>query len=161
MASQSNSGYLDGEALLALLREQTAEGRRVRGIPFRGVSMMPLLRQGVDTVEAGPLPQRLKKMDLPIYRMPSGKILMHRVVADKGDYYLCNGDNMLTFEEVPHEDMIALVTAVIRGGKRIPVTALSYRLYSALWHYGRPLRHLYRRVKSAGGRLLRRMGLRK
>ena len=153
--------YLDGQALLALIREQTAEGRRVSGIPFRGTSMLPLLRQGKDTVEVSPLPPRLKKMDLPIYRMPSGKIVMHRVVADKGEWYLCNGDNLLTFERVPHEDMIALVTAVYRGDKRIPVTAASYRVYSAVWHYSRPLRHLYRRAKSFGGRVLRRMGLRK
>ena len=161
MASQSNTPYLDGEALLTLIRERTAAGQSIRGIPFRGISMLPLLRQGIDTVEVSPLPERLRPMDLPVYRMPDGKIVMHRVVKDNGDHYLCNGDNLTTFERVPHKDMIALVTAVYRGKKRIPVTALSYRVYSALWHHTRPLRHLYRRVKHACGNVLRRLGLRK
>lgn len=161
MASQNDLPFLDGEALIALIQESTAEGKRVRYIPFRGISMLPMLRQGKDTVEAAPLPPRLKPMDLPIYRMPSGKIVMHRVVADKGDYYLCNGDNLCTFERIPHKDMIALVTAFTRDGKRIEITNPFYRLYCICWHYFRPLRHFLRRVRALGGRILRKLGLKK
>ena len=138
---------MDGEALIALIRERTAAGQSVRYIPFRGISMRPLLKQGRDQVEVSPLPDRLQKYDLPVYRMPSGKIVMHRVVADKGDYYLCNGDNLCTYERVPHENMIALVTAFLRKGKRLEITSKGYRFYCVFWHYTRPVRFVFIRLR--------------
>ena len=161
MASQNNLPFIDGEELIALIRERTQKGQSVRYIPFQGISMLPMLRQGKDAVEASPLPQRLKKRDLPIYRMPSGKIVMHRVVKDCGGYYLCNGDNLTSFEKVPHKDMIALVTAFTRDGKRIEISDWRYQTYTFVWHYFRPLRHFYRRTRATGGRILRKLGLRK
>lgn len=161
MTSSNNLPFIDGEELIALIREQTQQGKSVRYIPFQGVSMLPMLRQGRDAVEYSALPPRLKKYDLPVYRMPSGKLVMHRVVADKGAYYLCNGDNLTTFERVPHADMIALVTAFTRDGKRIEITDWRYRLYCRIWHYSRPLRHFYRHTRAAIGRLLRKAGLKK
>lgn len=146
---------------MALIWERTQAGQTVCNIPFCGVSMLPLLRQGKDTVDFSPLPKRLQKYDLPVYRMPSGKIVMHRVVADKGDYYLCNGDNLTTFERVPHKDMIALVTAFTRSGKHIEVTNKWYHAYCVLWHYSRPLRHFCRRCRALAGRILRKLGLKK
>lgn len=140
MASPNKDRFLDGEALIALIRERTAVGQTVCNIPFRGISMRPMLRQGKDLVDFSPLPARLQKYDLPVYQMPSGKIVMHRVVKDKGDYYLCNGDNLCTYERVPHKDMIALVTSFTRNGKRIYVTSKGYRTYCLFWHYTRPLR---------------------
>ena len=161
MASSNNGTFLEGDALMALVRERTQAGQSIRYLPFRGVSMLPMLRQGKDQVELSPLPPRLKKYDLPVYQMPSGKYVMHRVVADKGNYYLCNGDTLYTFERVPHAHMIALVTAFTRNGRRIEVTSSAYRAYCIFWHYTRPLRHLYRRTRAAVGKLLRRLKLRK
>ena len=74
---------------MPLIRERLAAGQRVRYLPFRGVSMLPMLRQGIDTVEIAPLPEKLKKYDLPVYQYPSGKYVMHRVVEVKDDCYIC------------------------------------------------------------------------
>ena len=52
------------EVLMLLVRERLAAGYKVRYLPFQGVSMLPMLRQGKDRVELGPLPERLKKHDL-------------------------------------------------------------------------------------------------
>lgn len=130
---------------MALVRERTAAGQRVRYLPFRGVSMLPMLRQGKDQVELSPLPERLKKYDLPVYQYPSGKYVMHRVVKVTQDGYICNGDNLLQMEQVPHEWMIAVVTAFTRNGKRIAVTNPGYRLYCWFWCFTRPVRHLMKR----------------
>lgn len=132
---------------MPLVRERLAAGQTVRYLPFRGVSMLPMLRQGKDAVEIAPLPPRLKKYDLPVYRYPSGKYVMHRVVAVKDEYYICNGDNLLQMERIPHGWMIAVVTAFTRDGKRIEVTDWRYRLYCRFWCFIRPARHLYRRGK--------------
>ena len=132
MDSSSERVIFEDE-LMPLIRERLAAGQRVRYLPFRGVSMMPMLRQGKDTVELAPLPARLKKYDLPLYRYPSGKYVMHRVVAVKEDHYICLGDNTLDYEKIYPEQMIGVVSAFKRGDKRIPVESRGYRLYCRIW----------------------------
>ena len=140
---------------MPLLQERLAAGQTVRYLPFRGGSMLPMLRQGIDSVELSPLPQRLKKYDLPVYRYPSGKYVMHRVVAVREDHYLCLGDNTYEYEKIRHDQMIAVVSAFKRGEKRISVEALSYRIYCRVWVASYPLRKLLKRVKNFLRRLLK------
>ena len=147
MASSPNGIHLSDEALMLLVRERLAAGYKVRYLPFKGVSMLPMLRQGKDRVELGPLPEKLKKYDLPVYQMPSGKYLMHRVLKVTPTHYICLGDNTLDYETIAPEQMIGVATAFQRNGKRIEVTNLWYRLYSLIWGHTRPLRILYKRFR--------------
>lgn len=147
--------FLGGEELMDLVRERTAAGQKVASIPFGGVSMLPMLRQGKDQVELAPLPARLKKYDLPVYRYPSGKYVMHRVIKVCEDHYICNGDNLLLLEEIPHEWMVAVVSAFTRHGKRIEVTDLGYRMYCWFWCFTRPVRHAWRRSKARLKKILK------
>ena len=110
---------IGADELLPLLRERLAAGQTIRYLPFRGCSMLPLLRQGRDSVELSPLPEKLKKYDLPVYQMPSGKYLMHRVLKVTPTHYICLGDNTLDYETIAPEQMIGVVTAFQRNGKRI------------------------------------------
>ena len=115
-----------------------------------------MLRQKKDTVELAPLPEKLEKYDLPVYQYPSGKVVMHRVVAVQDDFYVCLGDNTYEYEYIPPEQMIALVSAFKRGDRRMEVTNPGYRLYSRVWvalfpvrkvvvNYIRWMKHLVRR----------------
>lgn len=142
-----SSPKVSEEVLMVLVRERLAEGYKVRYLPFKGVSMLPLLRQGKDRVELGPLPQKLKKYDLPVYQMPSGKYLMHRILKVTPTHYICLGDNTLEFETIYPEQMIGVVTAIERNGKRIEVSHPLYRLYCLIWGHTRPLRILYKRFR--------------
>ena len=135
------------EVLMLLVRERLAAGYKVRYLPFKGVSMLPMLRQGKDRVELGPLPEKLKKHDLPVYRLPSGKYLMHRVHKVTPTHYICLGDNTLEYETILPEQMIGVVTAFQRNGKRIEVTNPLYRLYCLIWSHTRPARILYKRFR--------------
>lgn len=142
MKAQSRFAPLD--ALMPLFREQLDAGRNVRFSPM-GISMLPMLRQGIDTVTLAPLPEKLSKYDLPLYRRDNGKYVLHRIVA-VGETYTCIGDNQ--FEKEPglrHDQMIAVVTSFSRGDREIPVTNPMYQLYCRFWHYSRPLRHFWRR----------------
>lgn len=143
------------EELLPLVRERLAAGQTIRYLPFRGVSMLPMLRQGKDMVEIAPLPDRLKKYDLPVYQYPSGKIVMHRVVGVTDSHYICLGDNTYEYEYICHEQMIAVVSAFKRGEKRITVDSPGYRIYSRLWVLSFPLRRLLKRAKGWLRRLLK------
>lgn len=135
------------EVLMLLVRERLAAGFKVRYLPFQGVSMLPMLRQGKDRVELGPLPEKLKKYDLPVYQIPSGKYLMHRVLKVTPTHYICLGDNTLEYETILPEQMIGVVTAFQRNGKRIEVTNPLYRLYCLIWSHTRPIRILYKRFR--------------
>lgn len=132
------------DELMPLIRERLASGQSIRFLP-RGISMLPMLRQGIDSVTLSPLPEKLKKYDLPLYQRDNGKYVLHRVTA-VGETYTCMGDNQFAPETGLRQDqMIALVTAFTRGEKEYRVTDFSYRLYCRVWHYSRPVRHFWRR----------------
>ena len=132
------------EQLMPLFLERFAQRKSVKFSP-RGISMLPMLRQGIDSVVLSPLPERLRKYDLPLYQRENGQYVLHRIVK-VGTTYTCMGDNQFVAEPgLRHDQMIAVVTAFTRGKRTHQVTELGYRLYCRLWHYSRPVRHFWRR----------------
>lgn len=137
---------------MPLIQEQLVRGQTVRFSP-RGTSMLPMLRQGLDTVTLSPAPERLRKFDLPLYRRENGQYVLHRVIR-AGSAYTCMGDNQFAPEPgVGHDQVIALVTAFSRDGREYSVHSPAYWFYCRLWHFSRPVRRLWRRGRS----LLRRL----
>lgn len=132
------------EELVPLIQESLSAGQTVQISP-RGVSMLPMLRQGIDSVVLSPISDDLKKYDLPLYRRENGKYVLHRIV-DAGCTYTCMGDNQFTPEPgLCRDQMIAVVTAFYRGEKKHSVSEPGYWLYCRIWHYSRPLRRFWRR----------------
>lgn len=124
--------------LMPLIRERIAQGQSVRFYP-QGISMLPMLRPGTDSVELSAPPARLKKWDLPLYQRKDGSFVLHRVVKT-GQTYCCAGDNQLRVEKgLEHGQIIAVVTAFYRGNRRHSVREPGYRLYCLF-------RHAYRRL---------------
>lgn len=135
------------EQLMPLIRGQLEAGRTVRFKP-RGVSMLPMLRQDIDSVVLSPLPQKLRKYDLPLYQRDDGQYVLHRIVA-VGDTYTCVGDNQFELEPgVRRDQMIGLVTAYYRGDRHRSVSNPVYWLYVRGRHYSRPLRRRWRRLRN-------------
>lgn len=129
--------------LMPLFRERLAAGQKVKFSP-RGISMLPMLRQGIDTVTLSSLPDKLQKYDLPLYQRSDGKYILHRIV-EAGDTYTCIGDNQFVYEYgVTHDQMIAVVSSFTRGKREYSVTDSRYRLYCRFWHHSRKLRHFCR-----------------
>lgn len=132
--------------LLPRIETAFVRGESIRIIP-QGTSMLPMVRPGVDSVTLSPVPEKLHKYDLPLYRRDSGQFVLHRIVK-VGQTYTCIGDNQFSVERnVRHDQMLALVTAFRRGEKEIPVTALSYRIYCHAWHWSRPIRRMWRSLR--------------
>ena len=129
---------------MPLIEESLALGKSVQFYP-NGVSMLPMLRQGVDRVVFSPLPEKLHKFDLPLYQRKIGQYVLHRIVRVE-QTYTCIGDNHFDYERgLVHDQMIALVTAFYRGERRYEVTDWRYKAYCRIWHYSRPVRHLWHR----------------
>lgn len=141
------------EEIAALMQESFAAGQDVHFSP-KGVSMLPMIRQGIDSVTLSPIRQPLKKYDIPLYRRDDGTYVLHRIVAvDKT--YTCIGDNQFVFEpEVRQDQMIAVVTAFSRGSRQISVDNCLYKIYFRYWHWSRPIRKFIRRVKRKLKRML-------
>lgn len=138
---QTEQVYL--EQMMPVIKEKLSQGNSVRLAP-RGVSMLPMLRQGIDSVILSPLPDKLKKFDLPLYQRANGHYVLHRIVK-VGESYTCIGDNQSIFEKnVNPGQMIALVTAFYRGDRLIKAKNPLYRFYCWFWYYSRPVRLFWR-----------------
>lgn len=146
---------IEGEELMDLVRERLAAGQVIRYLPFRGISMRPMLRQGKDSVELSPLPEKLSKYDIPVYQYPSGKYVMHRIISVQEDCCICRGDNLTEPERISREQMIGIVSAFRRGEKRIGMDDPGYRLYCRFWCMSFPVRSIWRKMKRILRRLLK------
>ena len=102
-------------------------------------------RQESDSVVLSPLPQKLKKYDLPLYQRDNGQYVLHRVVRAE-ETITCMGDNQFEKETgLRHDQMIAVVTAFYRGNRKHSVNEPGYWFYCRFWHYSRPIRHFWLR----------------
>lgn len=132
------------DILWPVIRECLDNGQSVRFSP-RGISMLPMLRQGMDSVVLSPVPGKLQKYDLPLYQRENGKYILHRITGT-GTTYTCMGDNQFVEETgIRQDQLLALVTGFYRGEIYHSVNEPAYRLYCRFWHYSRPARSFWRR----------------
>ena len=142
------------DELMPLIRERLKAGQNVRIYP-NGTSMLPMIRQGVDSVVLSPLPEKLRKFDIPLYQRKSGQYVLHRIVKT-GSQYTCIGDNQFNLEfGIEPDQMIAVVSAFYRGGHLYSVRHPLYRLYYLFWHYSRPGRKCWLGFKALVRRVLK------
>lgn len=114
-----------------------------------GSSMNPLLVNKRDSVILKRCNKfELKKGDIPLYKRRNGQYVLHRIieVTDKG-YNLC-GDNQCVIEkDLPKENIIAVVKAFERNGKRYNC---NNKIYSAYWRFrvaSIPLRYALNKLR--------------
>lgn len=135
-----------------------------------GVSMLPLICEGRDFIYIKKRPEgRLKKYDVALFRRPGvtgrGKYVLHRVlkVNPDGTYWIV-GDNCIAGETVREEDVLGVLSAMQRKGKRIHTSDFGYRLYTYLWCAPYRVRFFilkYRKMpRHLAGAVLRRLHLR-
>ena len=122
-----------------------------------GTSMEPLILHQKDNIIVVRPAGRLKKYDIPVYVSPSGKYIMHRIVAVKPDHYIIIGDNLLRKEYVTDDMIIGVLRGFYKNGRRYVDLDKNrlYKLYSRLWVALYPLRPLYVYGKRAVRKLIR------
>ena len=100
-----------------------------------GVSMMPLLRQHRDIIEIhrkDPT-SRCKRYDVVLYKQ-GDKYVLHRVLKVRTkDYIICGDNNIWREYGITDDQILGILTRVIRDGKSIYPTDWQYRLYVHLW----------------------------
>ena len=80
------------EDMFPVIMEQISSGGDFVFGP-KGISMLPLIKQGEDSVVISPVKEPLKKYDVPLYRRANGQFVLHRIVAVRKDGYVLCGDN--------------------------------------------------------------------
>lgn len=81
-----------------------------------GTSMMPMIRQRLDTVRLVKPTKRLKKYDVILYQRKDKTYVLHRIIGVKKDSYVLCGDNQFIKEyNVTDEMIIGVVDGFYRG----------------------------------------------
>lgn len=126
-----------------------------------GCSMRPMLRNRRDRVIVLPVgEERLKKYDLPLYRRPDGKYILHRIIGVRDGEYIIRGDNTYVREHVPDAWILGYVSEFYRGEKHILSDSRGYRFYARAWNFLYPVRylcHLFRTFASRAWHKLRKL----
>ena len=100
----------------------------------KGTSMMPLLREDRDVMIIERPNGRLKKYDVPLYKRPNGQYVLHRILkVRENDYVICGDHCVIKEYGITDDQIIGVLTGVIRDGKQISVTDRGYRFYTHLW----------------------------
>lgn len=113
----------------------------------RGPSMRPLFKTHRDMVIISRIERPLRKYDVVLYTGAANKYTMHRIIGVKQGEYIIRGDNTYKKERVAPERIIGILTEFNRKGKRGSVEAFSFKLYSRVWHYLYPVRHICYKIK--------------
>ena len=133
--------------LVPLITERLGAGQSVELSP-RGKSMMPMLREGKDSIVLSAVSGRLKKHDIPLYKRTDGSYVLHRIVKVHPEGYTVIGDGQYVgFEKVTDEQIVAHLTAFRRKNKLVSCERLTYKLYAFVWCGTRPVRRFMYRVK--------------
>ena len=110
------------------MQELFAQGKEFLLYP-RGESMLPLIRQGEDGVYLC-APKDLRRKDVCLYRRENGQFVLHRLIKLEKDGTLSfRGDNQSVIERgIPRDAVLARVSAVLKGQKRISPKGRIYLL---------------------------------
>ena len=113
-----------------------------------GYSMTPLLRQKRDIIEIHQRKtERSKKYDVVLYKR-GDKYILHRILKVLPDGYLIAGDHCVTVErDVKDENILGVMTSVIRNGKVVTTDNIWYKLYVHIWCDVYPIRMLLIRTR--------------
>lgn len=122
-----------------------------------GVSMLPMLRDRLDSVELVEVTGTLKKGDVILYRRGNGRFVLHRIVRAGAKNFICCGDNQWEPESVARGQVLAVVSRFTRAEKSYSVAHKGYKLYAWIWTGLFPVRRQLITMRRWMGRLRRKV----
>ena len=132
--------------------------------PTVGISMLPMLKNRRETIVVKPKTERLKRLDVALYRRGDAYVL-HRVLEPIDGGYLIRGDNCYSDEHIPEEDVFGVLTEFFRKNKHYYCTDKKYIRYAERRLKTYKSRRFFVRIKGKikGGckKVLRAFGLKK
>lgn len=127
----------------------------------KGISMMPLLREGKDLLVIEKChPRSLKKYDAVLFVRTDSKknYVLHRILkVNKDGSYWIVGDHCTSGERVEPSQILGKLVQMKRDGKTIEVSNQAYLFYVHLWCDFYPIRFFLLRSKSFIYRIIRKL----
>ena len=118
-----------------LIREVLSSDGEFRLYPH-GTSMLPLLRQGIDSVALRKLDRPPRKFDILFYKRQDGSYILHRVKEVTKDGLVLWGDNHTMLEYgITEKNIIGYAARIFRGDKELDCQGFGYRMYLWLWQF--------------------------
>lgn len=97
--------------------------------PTVGISMLPMLKERRDTIVVRAKTEKLKPLDVALYRRGNAYVL-HRVLYPTDTGYIIRGDNCYSDENIPEEDVFGVLTEFFRKDKHYYCTDKKYLKYA-------------------------------
>lgn len=127
--------------------------------PTVGVSMLPMLKNRRDSVIISKKTERLKPLDVALYKRGNDYVL-HRVLEVKDWGYIIRGDNCYSDEQILEENVIGVLTEFYRKDKHVLCTNEKYLRYAKRRIKTYPMRRVFVMIKlkiyAVGRRILKR-----
>lgn len=118
-----------------LIREVLASGGEFRLYPH-GTSMLPLIRQGIDSVALRRLDRPPQKYDILFYQRKDGSYILHRVKKVTSNGLIMWGDNHIMLEYgITEENIIGYAARIFRGEHELDCQSVRYRMFLWLWQF--------------------------
>ncbi len=138
------------------IEEAVARGNFV--IHPHGVSMWPMVRNGVDSLVINPVEGRLKKYDIPLYKDNRGRYVVHRIIKVTEEGYVICGDGLYEIEyDITDKNIIGVVTGYFRKEKYRHCDDKRYLRYVHFWvdnfYLRKPIIWTVRKIRSAKNRI--------
>lgn len=112
-----------------------------------GTSMMPLLRERLDTVKLI-APTNIKKHDVVLYMRNDKTLVLHRIIRAHKDSFTMCGDNQCILEKhVKRSQIIAVMEGFYREEEYFPCTDKNYQKYVRKIIFKRPFKYLKHLIK--------------
>ena len=129
--------------LFPAINELLQNNQKVR-MTVTGNSMMPFLREGIDSVELSvAIFHELRFGQITLIKRNSGQYILHRLVLKKKNSFYIAGDaqNWVEGPLLP-EQLVAAVTNVWRKDKTISPSNVLWQMASFLWWLRLPVRYV-------------------
>ena len=130
--------------------------------PTVGVSMLPMLKNRRDTIVVKCKTERLKRLDVALYKRGEAYVL-HRVLRVVDGGYIIRGDNCYVDENVPEDAVIGVLTEFFRKNKHIVCTDEKYIRYAEkrlkTYKFRRFFVRIKGKIRAFGGKVLRKLKL--
>lgn len=150
--TQKNTHIFQPEILLEEYRKLLADPQ-IDSLPLviTGNSMSPFLIHGRDTVYLSRIERPLRRGDVILYRRDDGAYILHRVYAitqkAETETYTMVGDAQSLLEPgIRREQMIAVMTAADRKGRRQEPGCFWWEFFEKVWIRMVPVRQTVRAV---------------
>lgn len=112
-----------------------------------GTSMLPLLRERLDTVKLV-APTNIKKHDVVLYMRNDKTLVLHRIIRVHKDSFTMCGDNQCILEKhIKKSQIIAVMEGFYREEEYFPCTDKNYQKYVRKIIFKRPFKYLKHLIK--------------